>query len=114
MKKFNIVFFVSYPEKFIENCIRQLKYYSDKLKESGILDDDRCENMYIIYTYEKNNPVDLINELYNHDKVVLENFNVSITGLKYDDPELKFPVNSTFCTQERCVCIADVQVPKGR
>ncbi len=91
MKKFNIVFFVSYPEKFIENCIRQLKYYSNKLKESAILDDDRCENMYIIYTYEKSNPADLINELYNHDKVILENFNVSNTGLNYDEKHQKYP-----------------------
>ena len=91
MKKFNIVFFVSYPEKHIQNCIRQLKYYSDKLKNSGILDDDRCENMYIIYTYEKNDPADLINELYNHNKVVLENFNVFNTGLKYDKKHKKYP-----------------------
>jgi len=91
MKKFNIVFFVSYPEKFIENCNRQLKYYSVKLKESGILDDDRCEKIYIVYTYEKNDPASLITELYNHPKLILENFDVSGTGLKYDEKHKQYP-----------------------
>ena len=35
------------------------------------------------------------------------------TGKKYDE-EFKFPTNEVICNQERCVCIADIQVPKTR
>lgn len=59
-----------------------------------------------------------INRIYiNYDKrvylgagcrVALDNF----VGLKYDDPNLIFPTTGVICKQERCVCIADVQIPK--
>lgn len=91
MKTFNIVFFVSYPEKFISNCDRQLKYYADEVKKSGILNDDRCTNMYIVYTYEKSDPINLLKELYNHDKVIIENFDVTCTDLKYDEKHKEYP-----------------------
>ena len=35
------------------------------------------------------------------------------TGKKYDE-DFNFPTTSVICNQERCVCIADIQVPKIR
>jgi MoaA/NifB/PqqE/SkfB family radical SAM enzyme len=60
-----------------------------------------------------------INRIYiNYDKrmylgagcrVELNNF----VGKKYNE-EFEFPTKSIICNQRRCVCIADVQVPKNR
>lgn len=38
----------------------------------------------------------------------------NFVGKKIDDADLLFPNKPTKCTQESCVCIADVQVPKKR